>query len=136
MFTHNNTNNIWLVVVLASALTVAATEAQSAVVAAGVGAIGDPNLSGGSIHIHGTGIDAISHSGRDVTALYASAAGEIHANQASYSLKTTGQKTRIYNVGGHVHAPYHWEEHANAPSIVSVTGADIAVITADGLHAC
>jgi hypothetical protein len=88
--------------------------------------------TGGEIHIHGTGIDVISNTGANIIALIASNNGEIHANQSSYNLKTTGSKTRISNNGGHVHAPYLWEEHPTPPNITSQDGADIAVVTTPG----
>lgn len=97
-------------------------------VAAWVGDLGNAT-TGGEIHIHGTGIDLISQTGRNVVALKASANGIIHANAAAYNMNTTGTKTRIVNTGGHVHAPYVWEEHAEAPNITSVNGADMAVVT-------
>lgn len=85
----------------------------------------------GSMHIHGAGIDAISNSASTVVALYAANGGTIHANGASYNMSTGagGKVTRILNQGGHVHAPYQWEEHPTPPNIVSVTGADMAVQT-------
>ena len=91
-------------------------------------------VSGGEIHIHGTGIDAISTTGRNVVAVYAANGGQLHANETAYNLNTTGSKTRVVNNGGHVHAPYLWEGHPEAPSVTSVNGADMAVVTntADG----
>jgi hypothetical protein len=90
-------------------------------------------LPGGEIHIHGTGIDGISNSGQNILALYASTDGTnvgfIHADGAAYNLKTTGTVTRIQNAGGHVHAPYTWRNHPEAPSITSENGADMAVVT-------
>jgi hypothetical protein len=85
----------------------------------------------GKIHIHGTGIDVISQSANNIVALAASNGGTIHANAAAYSLKTGsgGTVTRISNNGGHVHAPYLWEQHANPPAILSENGADMAVVT-------
>lgn len=88
---------------------------------------------GGQVHIHGTGIDVISSVTRDIRALHAEAGGMIHANASSYNLSTTsGTVTRISNAGGHVHAPYLWEEHATPPNITSQDGADIAVVTTPG----
>ena len=83
------------------------------------------------IHIHGTGIDVISPAANNIVALAASNGGEIHANQSSYNLSTGagGTVTRISNSGGHIHAPYLWEQHPNPPAITSVTGADTAIIT-------
>jgi hypothetical protein len=88
--------------------------------------------SGGQIHIHGTGIDVISSVPRDVRALHATS-GMIHANASSYNMSTTsGTVTRISNAGGHIHAPYLWEEHPTPPNITSQDGADIAVVTTPG----
>lgn len=93
----------------------------------------------GQIHIHGTGIDVLSTGGNNIAALSADTGGQVHANQAAYNLKTGtgGTVTRIAkdaNSATHVHAPYFWEEHSNPPAILSVTGADTAVVTstADG----
>lgn len=96
--------------------------------AARVGNLGN-GTTGGEIHIHGTGIDLISQTGRNVVALKAADNGMIHANAAAYNMSTTGTKTRIENTGGHVHASYMWEEHPEAPAITSVNGADMAVVT-------
>jgi hypothetical protein len=79
----------------------------------------------GKVHIHGTGIDVATGG----TALLAENGGEIHANGVGYSYPAGGSMTRIANLGGHVHAPYLWEEHASPPNITSVTGADMAVVT-------
>lgn len=86
---------------------------------------------GGIIHIHGTGIDVISNTGQNITALYGGG-GMIHAPAASYFLNTTGTKTRI--AGGMVMAPYLWEESATPQNIISVNGSDMQVVTnnADG----
>lgn len=86
------------------------------------------------IHIHGTGIDVISSTANNITALSASNGGVIHANQAAYNLSTGtgGTITRIVkdtDPATHVHAPYLWEEHSNPPNITSVNGADMAVVT-------
>ena len=85
----------------------------------------------GKLHIHGTGIDVISTNANNIAALSASAGGEIHANVSSYNLTTGsgGTVTRISNSGGHVHAPYLWQEHSTPPNIVSQDGADTAVVT-------
>lgn len=87
--------------------------------------------AGTEIHIHGTGIDVISGQGNNVAALIAENGAMIHANETAYNLSTGtgGTIYRIINTAGHVHAPYFWEEHAGPPNIVSVTGADRAVIT-------
>ena len=85
----------------------------------------------GKVHIHGTGIDVISTDANNISALSASNGGEIHANVSSYNLTTGsgGTVTRIRNTGGHVHAPYLWQEHPTPPSIISQDGADTAVVT-------
>jgi hypothetical protein len=85
------------------------------------------------VHIHGTGIDAISVLGNPVTALSASNGAKIHVNATSYNLSsgTGGTVTRISkdtDPNTHVHAPYLWEhipDPATAPSYTSVNGADI-----------
>jgi hypothetical protein len=91
------------------------------------------SATGGQAHIHGTGIDVIAVNGAPaaVTALAASNGAMIHANVSSYNLSTGagGTITRISNNGGHVHAPYLWEEHQTPPDIASVTGSDMAVVT-------
>ncbi|GEM_PF-6597799 len=88
----------------------------------------------GSVHVHGTGIDIISTAtGNSVTAISASSGTMVHANGAAYNLSAPGGTiTRIANNGGHVHAPYLWEEHPNPPNVTSVDGADIAVVTTSG----
>lgn len=85
--------------------------------------------AGGTIHIHGTGIDGISTTGQNITALYAGPSGMLHTNETAFNLSTTGTVTRIVNAGGHVHAPYLWEAHPEVPAITSVNGADMAVVT-------
>lgn len=91
--------------------------------------------AGGEVHIHGTGIDVICPAGAGAIVHQALSGGLIHANQAAYNLQTTGQITRILNSGGHIHASYAWEPHPEAPAILSVDGADTAVVTntVDGL---
>ena len=89
---------------------------------------------GGKIHIHGTGIDVISNTGKNITALSVDTNGEIHANQSSFFLSSgSGAKvTRINNMGGHIHAPYLWEHIPNpstVPNFVSANGADMSVVT-------
>lgn len=96
--------------------------------AARVGNLGN-GTTGGEIHIHGTGIDGISTTGKNIVALYAADNGFIHANETAYNLSTTGTITRIQNQGGHVHAPYLWQNHPEAPVITSDNGADMAVVT-------
>ena len=90
----------------------------------------------GAVHIHGTGIDAITINGApaSVTALWAENGAMIHANETAYNLSsgTGGTVTRILNNGGHVHAPYLWEHIPDAttiPNYTSVTGADITTVT-------
>ncbi len=91
-----------------------------------------------TVHIHGTGIDAIWPAGGNVGALQARNGGEIHANSSAYNLVGgTAQgytKVRIDNQGGHVHAPYLWEQHPTPPGIVNIgaDGADMAIETASG----
>ncbi|GAB4507378.1 MAG: hypothetical protein Tsb0026_02570 [Sulfuricaulis sp.] len=91
--------------------------------------------TGAEIHIHGTGIDVISTPANNIAALIATSGTMIHANASAYNLSTGtgGTISRIINNGGHVHAPYLWEEHPTPPNIVSVTGADMAVVT-DGVQ--
>lgn len=88
--------------------------------------------SGAEVHIHGTGIDVISTPANNIAALIAESGTMIHANASAYNLSTGagGTISRIVNNGGHVHAPYFWEEHDVPPNIISATGADRAVITA------
>lgn len=85
---------------------------------------------GGQVHIHGTGIDVISADGNDIKALEVQTGAGIHANQASYVMKTGsgGSKSRIVNNGGTVRAPYLWEE-GTPPDISSANGADMVVTT-------
>ncbi|MEW6332068.1 MAG: hypothetical protein AB1560_11475 [Pseudomonadota bacterium] len=87
--------------------------------------------SDAEIHIHGTGIDVISTPANNIAALIATSGSMIHAAASAYNLSTGsgGTISRIVNNGGHVHAPYFWEEHTTPPNIISVTGADRAVIT-------
>ena len=88
--------------------------------------------NGGMIHIHGTGIDVSSTSGRNITALLANTGGMIHANSSAYVMKSTGTMTRINdnNKSGIIMAPYLWQEDASPPNIISVNGSDQVVITA------
>lgn len=92
--------------------------------------------NGGSIHIHGTGIDMLTSADATAEVFNATAGGMIDANASAYNLKTgvNGSIVRVNNnVGtGHVHAPHLWEEHPMPPNIVSVTGADMAVTTDNG----
>lgn len=90
---------------------------------------------GGSIHIHGTGIDVLPSQG-NATVLRANGAGSmIHANASSYNLSAGPGKTvtriKVEN-GGHVHAPYLWEhipDPATVPNFTSVNGADMTTVT-------
>jgi len=83
------------------------------------------------VHIHGTGIDLISTTGQNMIAIQAGAGSIVHANETAYNFVTTGTKTRILNQGGHVHAPYFWQNHPEAPVILSDNGADMSVVTAN-----
>ena len=98
---------------------------------------------GASVHIHGTGIDIVGNaSPNKVVALAADNGGEIHANSSAYNL-STGSGGTIQRVlkgvvggGGHIHAPYLWETHPEAPFVSSpgvtfksVTGYDMAMVT-------
>jgi hypothetical protein len=85
-----------------------------------------------NVHIHGTGIDAESAFATNVTALLASTDGEIHANGTAYNLKSAGGiVTRVLkeDATAHIHAPYFWETHPEAPTVVSEPGYDTAVVT-------
>lgn len=94
---------------------------------------GWPNVTGGEIHIHGTGIDVISDSGRDAIALRSSANGMIHADASAYNLSSSGgQVTRLLNEGGAIKAPYSWGAQPEAPVVNSVNGSDTAVVTNTG----
>lgn len=103
-----------------------------------VGEIGMPDgsVTGGEIHIHGTGIDVMSMSGRDITAIKVSGGGMLHANGAAYNLHSSGAITRLIKTptAGHVSAPYQWGESQDAPAVATVAGADTAIVTdtADG----
>jgi hypothetical protein len=90
----------------------------------------------GEIHIHGTGIDAISATGKDVTALRAENGGFIHADVSAYVLKTTGTKTRISNNGGDVRAAYQWAQSDQPPAVVTENGADLFVETDCSASGC
>jgi hypothetical protein len=88
------------------------------------------------VHIHGTGIDVIGNElPNDFAALAAGEGATIHASQSSFSLHpgpAGGNAIRILkdnNSNTHVHASYLWEEHTTPPNIISVTGADMAVVT-------
>lgn len=87
--------------------------------------------NGANVHIHGTGIDVISATASNITALSANTGGIIHASASAYNMSTGagGTITRIVNNGGTVRAPYVWEPQASPPNINSVTGADTAVVT-------
>lgn len=90
---------------------------------------GWPGVTGGEVHIHGTGIDVISNTGHDAVVFKASANGMIHADSSAYNMSTTGNKTRILNNGGTVKAPYQWSQSNQPPQVASVTGSDLAVET-------
>lgn len=105
---------------------------------------GNPNrfnivssVNNASVHIHGTGIDADSAYASNLVALTAGSGGEIHANESSYNLKTSGGTiTRAFKTDAtaHIHAVYFWETHPEAPTITSIDGFDTAIVTntADG----
>lgn len=88
--------------------------------------------TGAEIHIHGTGIDAISVEPNNIAVLGVHPGAMIHANESAYNLRTGtgGIITRILNPNGqgHVHAPYLWEHIPDAP-LVSITGADVTTET-------
>jgi hypothetical protein len=85
--------------------------------------------TGGHVHIHGTGIDVISTTGQNIVALQVMTGGMIHAEESAYNLQTTGTVTRIDNQGGMVKAPYQWTQASQPPTVLSETGADLAVET-------
>lgn len=87
--------------------------------------------NGGSIHIHGTGLDMLTSADATARVFYATAGGMIHANTSSYNLKTgsNGSIIRIEQNGGTIHAPYQWQPLADPPAVASVDGADLAVET-------
>ena len=88
-------------------------------------------VNGGVVHVHGTGIDVIGEGSTDIVALEVASGGHIHANESSYVLETSGNGTvsRVVNNGGFVSAPFLWGAVTSPPAIVSVDGADTAVIT-------
>ena len=90
--------------------------------------------NGAEVHVHGTGIDVVATKPVNVIAIAAASGGLVHASESAYVLETAagGNKTRISNNGGHVHAPYLWPGHDTPPSITSQDGSDIAVVTAVG----
>lgn len=101
--------------------------------------------TGSSIHIHGTGIDAVSAEGNHIAVLGAGGVGsELHVNASAYNLRTGagGSVTRILNPTGqgHVHAPYLWEHIPNTDgnintvdtNFISINGADQTTVTAPG----
>jgi hypothetical protein len=101
------------------------------------------NGPGASVHIHGTGIDIVGNTlPNKVVALAADNGGEIHANGATYNLSTGSGGTiqrvlkGVVGSGGHIHAPYMWETHPDAPfasppgvTFKSKTGYDTAIVT-------
>lgn len=94
------------------------------------------NVTGGEIHIHGTGIDAISKTGMDVRVFRATAGGMIHADASGYNLSTTGTKTRIDNDGGKVMAQHTWGQNNQPPAVTSENGADMTVETNCDVISC
>lgn len=89
------------------------------------------SVNNASIHIHGTGIDADSAYASNVVALTAGSGGEVHANESSYNLKTSGGTiTRALKTDAtaHIHAPFFWETHLEAPKIISIDGFDTAMV--------
>jgi hypothetical protein len=90
----------------------------------------------GEIHIHGTGIDLLATTATHLIGLAATGDGRIHADGASFNMSTGpgGSITRISDqtTSGHgIHAPYLWHGHSTPPSILSMDGADVAVVTGD-----
>lgn len=87
---------------------------------------------GAEVHTHGIGIDVVANPGMTATALDAGTNGEIHANESSYFMpsQTGVVLRRVINDGtAHIHAPFNWGPHLEAPNITSVTGADTAIVT-------
>jgi hypothetical protein len=85
------------------------------------------------IHIHGTGIDLLTPTVSSLIGLTASGGSKIHADGAAFNMSTGsgGTITRILDqtTSGHgIHAPYLWQGHDSPPSIISVNGADVAVV--------
>lgn len=91
---------------------------------------------GGEIHIHGTGIDAISTTGQDVYVFKVATGGLIHADASGYVMSTSGNVTRILNEGGTVKAPYQWGQSNQPPQVTSEDGADIAIETNCETNVC
>lgn len=87
---------------------------------------------GAEIHSHGVGIDVVANPGMTATALNVANGGEVHAFESSYFMPPQAGVTirRIINAGGagHIHAPFHWAQHVEAPVVASITGADTAVV--------
>lgn len=88
---------------------------------------------GGEVHLHGTGVDMLSTGAASFIALRATDTSRIHADASAYNLSTGtgGTITRVLDqtTSGHgIHAPYLWQGHDNPPSIISVNGADVAVV--------
>jgi len=91
---------------------------------------------GGSVHLHGTGVDVISNPtngavNTDIAAIVAGPGSMVHANGSAYNMKigTSGSLNRIVNNNATVHAPYQWQESTTPPNIISQDGADVAVVT-------
>lgn len=108
--------------------------------------IGVQVAQGASVHIHGTGIDVEATGDVPIVVLKAgpllgfSSGGEIHANGASYSLRTGtgGTISRVNSdITGHIHAPYVWEHIPNTDgnpdtidtNFTSANGADQTIVT-------
>jgi large exoprotein involved in heme utilization and adhesion len=88
--------------------------------------------SGGIVHIHGTGIDAVSEAPNDIRVLLAAAGGEIHANVSAYNLSNVAGSVIRVSGAGHVHAPYVWEHIPDAtkvPGFASAHGADTTTLS-------
>lgn len=87
---------------------------------------------GAEIHSHGVGIDVVANPGMMATAIDRALGGEVHAFESSYFMPAQAGVTirRIVDDGslGHIHAPFHWAQHTEAPKVTSITGADTAVV--------
>lgn len=86
------------------------------------------------VHIHGTGIDVISHEANDTIALLVrDEISKMHVIESAFSLSTGsgGKTTRISNANNspHVHASYTWPSAVEPPSVVSISGYDSFIET-------
>lgn len=84
------------------------------------------------VHSHGVGIDVIANPGMIATAINASSLSEVHAFESSYFMPPAAGLTlrRVVDGGAqHIHAPFAWAQHPEAPVIQSVSGADTTVVT-------